>query len=144
MLIKEGLAYINICFLTLVKHFTNMMRLNLLKSLLALLLISGSFSACKKDNTQLIGYEISGTSSCDGIYLEDKAYTKGIRFIHKENDNFVLKSYTTDGVEMWGLLIYNESLIYKTPKTGDTPPESGWTCGVGVDKPKFKVTPVYE
>ena len=124
-----------------------MKKLSLLKSLIVLLIASFVFIACNKDEEvtpEVIGYEISGTSSWDGIYLEDMNYTKGPKFIHKDNDNYVLKTYTDDGVEMWCLLINNNVIYYKTPKTGDCPPESRWTCGVGVDKPNFKVTPVYE
>ena len=121
-----------------------MKKFNLLKSLVIILLIGSVFTACKKDDANIIGYEVSGTSSWDGIYLEDVNYTKGPKFIHKDNDNYVLKTYTDDGVEMWCLLINNNVIYYKTPKTGDCPPESRWTCGVGVDKPNFKVTPVYE
>ncbi|MCP4178280.1 MAG: hypothetical protein GY756_10980 [bacterium] len=104
--------------------------------------------SCKKDKENLlpIGFEVSG-SSFDGIYKQDATYTKGIKYVNQADDSEYIKDYTDDDVEMWGLhKVYSKSiyLYYKIEKDGIYPPESGWRCGVGVDKPKFKCTPIYE
>ncbi len=109
--------------------------------------MSSVFTACKKDDEvtpEIIGYEVSGSGNWDGTYIEDVTYTKGTKYVCREHENYVLMDRTIDGEELWILLIDNNVYYYKTPKTGDYPPESGWTCGIGVDKPKFKLTPVYK
>ena len=100
--------------------------------------------ACKKDEAKIVGFEVSGTPNYSGTYMEDVTYTKGSKYICQENENFVLMDRTINDEELWILLVYNNTYYYKTPKTSTYPPESGWTCGAGLDKPDFKVTPIYE
>ncbi|WP_136479885.1 hypothetical protein [Cognatitamlana onchidii] len=114
------------------------------KYYLLLFTLIGSILSCDKDEPQVIGVEVSGTSSLNGTYMIDQNYTKGTRFINKENDTERIKTYTSEeGVDMWGLMRRNV-LYYKIERDGSNiPPESQWECGIGVDKDKFKCLPIF-
>ncbi|TYA92105.1 hypothetical protein [Seonamhaeicola marinus] len=94
-------------------------------------------ASCSKDSIDVIGVEISGTSTLNGTYMLDKSHTKGPKYVNVNNTSKRLITYMDDGTEMWGLMDANY-LLYKKEVDGQYPPESDWECGVGVDKDKFK------
>ncbi len=117
---------------------------NLLKTLtmkkLTLFMIFSVFSltSCSKDEIEVIGLEISGTNSLNGIYMLDKANTKGLKYVNADDNTERIITYLADnGKDMWGLM-KNNILYYKIEQNGVYPPESDWECGIGVDKDKFK------
>lgn len=100
-------------------------------------------SSCKKDEAlKIVGFKVSG-SSFDGIYKFDETFTNGTKYLNQEDATVFLKTFTSDGNKMWGLFKAN-TIYYKIPQSGTYPPESGWTCGLGYDKPNFRCTPIYE
>lgn len=108
-----------------------------------LVAINVLISSCNKDETsRIVGFEVSG-SSFDGIYKFDETFTNGTKYVNQDDATEFLKTFTSNDTEMWGLFKSN-TIYYKIPKSGFYPPESGWTCGLGNDKPNFRCTPVYE
>lgn len=118
------------------------MRTFSIKYCVILFLISG-FASCDKNTEPIvIGVEVSG-SSFDGSYIRDLEHTKGIKFVNDVDATERIITYETEGVAMWGLMKGN-TLYYKIEGNKDVPPESQWDCGIGVDKDKFKCTPIYD
>lgn len=109
-----------------------MKKLNLLMLCLSMVIVS-----CSKDDVEVIGVEISGTSSLNGTYMLDKAHTKGPKYVNVSDSSKRLITYNDEGTEMWGLMSANY-LLYKIEVDGTYPPKSDWECGVGVDKDAFK------
>ena len=113
-----------------------------MKNVICFLLFSLFLISCSKDS-EVIGIEISGTSSLNGTYMLDKSYTKGPKYVNTEDTAKRLITYDDKETNMWGLMNRNY-LVYKIEKNGEIPPESGWECGVGVDKDKFKCILIYD
>lgn len=86
--------------------------------------------------------EVSG-SVCNGIYVFDDTYKNGIKYIHEDNETLCLKTFSYNDSEYWGLF-KKSSMYYVIESSDEIPPECGWSCGGGLDKPHFKVTPIYE
>ena len=124
-----------------------MKRLNLLKFLVVLTLTSGILLSCSEDGVDPVptSFEVSG-SSFDEIYVLDESYTKGVKYVNQDSDSEYIKTYNSKGVEMWGLHKVHSGdtyLYYIIEKAGPYPPESGWTCSIGPQKP-IRVVAMYE
>jgi hypothetical protein len=102
-----------------------------------LLCFSLVIASCSKDNIEVIGVEISGTSTLNGTYMLDKAHKKGPKYVNVSDASKRLITYNDEGTEMWGLMSSNY-LLYKIEVNGEYPPEANWDCGIGVDKDAFK------
>lgn len=122
-----------------------------LKVLMLTILVAGFIVAsCSKDESEPkpvpSGFEISG-SNYDGTYLLDTTYTQGSKYVNKRNNSEYLKTYKDEDVQMWGFFKLTPCatyLYYKIKSSDPYPPEHGWTCGQGYDKPNFKVTAIYK
>ncbi|MCP4178281.1 MAG: hypothetical protein GY756_10985 [bacterium] len=126
-----------------------MKKIEFIKCFAVLLLITASVMSCKKDEANFVptGFEITGSSSFEGTYKIDPNTTNVIKYVNQADDSKYMKTYSADEVSMWGVFrttSYDTYLSYKIESDAIYPPESGWTCGVGVDKPNFKCTPIYE
>ena len=126
-----------------------MKKLHVIKSLIALSLIAGFFIACDNEDSSpsLAGFEVSG-SLYPGIYRTEEGSNGETRYVNEDNNSAYLKTFNAGKNEMWGLFVKRPSssttIYYMAKCDGEYPPESGWKCGGGIDKPRFKVTPVYE
>lgn len=103
---------------------------------LIMLCIVFSLTSCSKDNIEVVGVEISGTSSLNGTYMLDKTYTKGPKYVNISDNTKRLITYDDEGIEMWGLMSSNY-LLYKIEVNGEYPPNADWQCGIGADKDAF-------
>lgn len=107
----------------------------------------GILMSCSEDGVDPVptSFEVSG-SSFDGIYELDESHTKGVKYVNRDSDSEYIKTYTSKGVEMWGLHKVNFDatyLYYKIEKAGPYPPESGWICSIGPQKP-IRVVAIYK
>lgn len=100
-------------------------------------------TSCSKDEIEVIGVEISGTSSLNGTYMLDKTYSKGIKYVNIDDETKRLKTTLVDNKNMW-ILLKNNVFYYRIEQNGQYPPESGWECGIGVDKDKFNCKLIYD
>ncbi|MCG8699508.1 MAG: hypothetical protein MI922_15735 [Bacteroidales bacterium] len=123
-----------------------MNKLTTIKVLIPFLLVAVILSiSCDKEDTepvQLTKLEVSG-SVCDGIYVFDTSYHQGYKYVNEEDESLFLKTYNSGDDTMWALFKKN-AIYYKVKGSGEIPPESGWTCGLGANKPNFKVTVVQQ
>ncbi len=94
-------------------------------------------TSCSKDEIQVIGVEITGTSTLNGSYMLDKTYDKGTKYVNLSNNSQYLKTAFIDNKDMW-ILMRGNVYYYKIEQNGAYPPKSGWECGFDVDKDKFK------
>ncbi len=123
-----------------------MKNLNLIKLFVGIVFMTMIIMSCEKDkNTTPLGFEVTGTSSFDGIY---KIRTdKDDWFVREDDDRYVLKKIFQekwDNQYGWILIFDNEYLTYRNIGDTDFPPIDSWECGVGVDKPGVRVNPIYE
>ncbi len=112
-----------------------MKRSALVMHCLTLILTIGLFSSCN-DEIEVIGVEVSG-SSFDGIYLLDKTYTKGTKYVNQSDGTERIKTVFWEDKNQW-VLMKNNVVYYKIEQDGPYPPDSQWECGIGADKDKFK------
>ncbi len=135
-----------------------MKNFHFLKSFILFVLVASVTMSCEKDdndikvdsdkeviNSEPIAFKITGSVGYDGLYkLDENSTATTPRYVHETNPKNLLKTIKNwEGEEAWALSC-SGTIYYLIEKTGDYPPESGWRCGGGLDKPNFKVVPVYE
>ncbi len=112
------------------------------------------FSSCSSESVAVqtpTGYRVYGKApefgSLDGIYkpVEDKHDW----FVNEKNSRYVIKkiAYDWSGSDYegpgWIFLIDNSYFPFRNLSDSEYPPESNWTCGVGVDK-EFYIEKLYD
>lgn len=112
-----------------------MKRLTLVLCYFIFTLCAGSFCSCS-DHIEIIGLQVSG-SSFDGTYLLDKTYTKGTKYVNKDDATERVKTVFWEDKNQW-VLMKNNVVYYKIEQDGPYPPDSQWECGIGAGKDKFK------
>lgn len=130
-----------------------MRKVHFTRTLLCLFFVTIFILSCEKDASdtkpsepQLLGFEVSD-SEFGGLYVIDTTYNRGYKYVNEEDETEYLATFMEEDTEMWGMFKVQGSALYyyfKIESSDEYPPESGWTCGLGYDKPNFTCTPVYE